>query len=131
MNKNTIIAIIAVVVVLGGGVAYVSSSSKSSDHAAMKPSTTATANQPVDANSVSISNYAFDPTPLKVKKGTKVTWTNYDVAKHSVVADSGTGPMSELFGKGQTYSYTFDTAGTYKYHCEPHPYMHGTVEVTE
>jgi amicyanin len=131
MNKNTIIAIIAVIVVIGGGVAYVSSSSKSTDHASIKPSATATADQPVDTNSVVISNYTFNPTPLKVKKGTKVTWTNHDIAKHSIVVDSGTGPQSDLFGKSQTYSYTFDVVGTYKYHCEPHPYMHGTVEVTE
>ena len=131
MNKKSLIVIIIVIVLAGGGIAYVASSSKPAKHDEMKPTATANADQPAEANAVVISNYSFNPTPLKVKKGTKVTWTNHDIAKHNIVVDSGTGPGSELIGKGQTYSYTFDTVGTYKYHCEPHPYMHGVVEVTE
>lgn len=131
MNKKSLIVIVVVIALVGGGIAYVASSSKPATHDAMKPTASATADQPTEANAVVISNYSFNPTPLKVKKGTKVTWTNHDIAKHNIVVDSGTGPGSELIGKGQTYSYTFDTVGTYKYHCEPHPYMHGVVEVTE
>lgn len=84
-------------------------------------------------NSVTIKNYTFSPNPLKVKKGTSVTWTNTDIARHNIVADGGKtgGPDGPLFGKGETYSFTFNTVGKYAYHCEPHPYMHGEVEVTE
>jgi plastocyanin len=104
-----------------------------------KPATTDTSKaipaQPkaVD-NNVVIQNYAFSPSVLTVKKDTTVTWTNTDVAKHSVVAEEGQpagGPSSPLFGKDGTYQFTFTTAGTYKYICGPHPYMHGTVVVTE
>ncbi|MES2953384.1 MAG: cupredoxin family copper-binding protein [Patescibacteria group bacterium] len=78
----------------------------------------------------SIKGYAFAPGVIKVKKGTTVTWTNMDSVGHSVVADSGKW-TSDLLAKGQTYSYTFDAVGTVAYHCGPHPYMKGTVEVTE
>ncbi len=77
-----------------------------------------------------IKGYAFTPAVIKVKKGTMVTWTNMDSAGHSVVGDSGKWE-SDLLLKGKTYSHMFDTAGTFAYHCGPHPYMKGTVEVTE
>ncbi len=82
------------------------------------------------AASATIKGYAFAPGTLKIKKGTAVTWTNQDSVKHSVVADSGKW-TSDLLGQGGTYSHTFDTVGTFSYHCGPHPYMKGTVEVTE
>lgn len=86
----------------------------------------------VATDKVSIQNFAFSPSVITVKAGTTVTWTNQDEVHHSVTVDSGSdGPNSQLFGKGESYSYTFTKAGTYKYHCMPHPYMHGTVIVTE
>ena len=87
--------------------------------------------QSTATNAVSLQNFAFLPASITVKAGTKVTWTNQDDVNHSVINDmSGTGPASSLFGRDATYSYTFTTAGTYTYHCQPHPYMHGTVIVT-
>jgi hypothetical protein len=32
-------------------------------------------------------------------------------------------------GKGQSWSYTFATPGTYAYYCAVHPTMRGTIEV--
>lgn len=88
------------------------------------------AGQAVATDKVTIANYAFSPATITVKVGTTVTWTNTDSVHHTVTADNGQGPQSDLFGKGESYSYTFTKAGTYTYHCEPHPYMHGTVIVT-
>ncbi len=134
MKKSNIIAIIVVLVVIIGGVIALSGSKpKTGDHASMTPSSKAVADKPADPNTVFISNYMFNPTPLQVKKGTRVTWTNHDIAKHTVTVDSGQaagGPDSQLFGKNESFSFTFDSVGTYKYHCSPHPYMHGVVEVT-
>ena len=135
MKKSNIIAIIVVLIVIVGGVIAVSSSKpKTVDRASMSPSSSATTEKSADPNTVLISNYIFSPTSLKVKKGTRVTWTNHDVAKHTITVDSGQpagGPDSQLFGKNESFSFTFDSVGTYKYHCSPHPYMHGVVEVTE
>ena len=85
----------------------------------------------VATNNVSVSNYMFMPMVITVKAGTTVIWTNTDQAEHSVTVDSGSGPNSSLFGQSQTYTYTFAKAGTYTYHCDVHPQMHGTVTVTD
>ena len=79
---------------------------------------------------VEIEDFAFNPSPITVKKGTKVTWTNKDTAEHTVTGTSG-GPDSGLFGKGESYSFTFNEVGAFSYFCEPHPHMTGTVIVTE
>ncbi len=82
---------------------------------------------------VAISDYTFGPAKVTVKKGSKVTWTNQDGVEHDISPDKTTTEFkkSELLGKGKSYSVTFNTVGTYTYHCGPHPYMKGTVEVVE
>ena len=80
--------------------------------------------------SVAIRNFNFDAKSITVKKGTTVTWTNFDSAGHTVTGDNG-GPSSGFLTQGNTYSYTFNTTGTFPYHCSPHPGMQGTVTVTE
>ena len=90
-----------------------------------------------ETNSVTIKDFAFSPATIKVKKGTTVTWTNQDTTGHNVVAEdsNNTGglPLSApLLNKGETFSFTFNDVGTFKYHCAPHAtMMKGTVEVTE
>lgn len=79
--------------------------------------------------SVSIKNFAFASANLTVAKGTTVTWTNGDGAPHTVTGDNG-GPNSPSLGTGQSYSYTFNTIGTFPYHCAVHPMMTATVTVT-
>jgi len=83
------------------------------------------------SNKVTIANFSFSPANITVKKGTTVTWTNNDSVSHTVTADSGNGPDSELLSNGQSYSFTFNDVGTFSYHCTPHPDMHGKVTVTE
>lgn len=80
---------------------------------------------------VNIQNFSFAPSSLTIKKGTKVTWTNNDNSTHTVTVDSGTGPSSNNLSSGDTYSYTFNDAGTFAYHCKIHTMMKGTVIVTE
>lgn len=82
------------------------------------------------AAAVTIKGYAFAPAPLRVKKGTTVTWTNEDSVSHTVTFDVGS-VSSDLLATGGTYSYTFNDVGTFAYHCRPHPYMKGSVEVVE
>jgi plastocyanin len=83
-------------------------------------------------SSVSIESFAFMPGDITVKKGTTVTWTNNDSTAHTVTeADSQTGPKSDNLNNGDKYTFTFDTAGTFHYKCSIHPYMLGTVTVTE
>jgi plastocyanin len=80
-------------------------------------------------NTVAIKNFAFVPAVITVKAGTVVTWTNTDNVMHSATADDKAFD-SKLFGKGESYSFTFTKAGTFSYHCTPHQYMTGKVIVT-
>ena len=78
---------------------------------------------------VRIEDFAFSPANIVVDAGTTVTWTNYDSAAHTVTSDDGGVLDSPLLGKNRTFSHTFDQAGTYAYHCAPHPNMRGLVTV--
>ena len=80
---------------------------------------------------VAVRDYAFSPGTLTVPAGTTVTWTNYDVAPHTVTEVSGPVPVSspELH-QGQSWSFTFEQPGTYRYYCAVHPNMLGSVVVT-
>jgi len=87
----------------------------------------------VAQNTVEIKDYAYSPAVITVKKGTTVTWTNRDAERHDIAPDTESDEFkeSELLSNGESYSVTFNTVGTYTYHCSPHPYMTGKVIVTE
>jgi amicyanin len=117
--------------IVGGAIAIATHKSASKDSMSMPTSGASSSSAAATAtNAVTIQSYAFGPKAITVKAGTTVTWTNTDGVKHTVTSDSGNTLKSDLFGRGETFSYTFMTAGTYSYHCEPHPYMKGTVVVT-
>jgi plastocyanin len=87
----------------------------------------ATAVRAADA-AVSIADFSFSPSTVTVNVGDTVTWTNSDQAPHTATANDGsfnTGSISN----GSSDSVTFDTAGTFPYHCTIHPTMSGTVVV--
>jgi plastocyanin len=76
-----------------------------------------------------IKNFAYQPNPIQVSVGTKVTWTNNDSTQHTVTGTDQTVIKSPTLNPGDTYSVTFTKPGTYDYHCEFHANMHGTVVV--
>jgi len=84
---------------------------------------------PVATDQVHIANFGFAPGTVMVKPGTTVTWTQQDEDQHTVTADDASFGSSPLT-TGQTFTHTFTTPGTYHYHCAIHPFMHGTVVVT-
>ncbi|MBU6371069.1 MAG: cupredoxin family copper-binding protein [Patescibacteria group bacterium] len=77
---------------------------------------------------VNIRNFSFSPATLAVPAGTKVTWTNGDAVEHTVTANNSLFDSKPL-APGQSFSYTFTTAGSVAYHCAIHPMMTGTVVV--
>jgi plastocyanin len=76
---------------------------------------------------VSIKDFSFGD-PIEVAVGTTVTWTNNDTSPHTATSDDGTFQSGKI-DPGASFSFTFDTAGTYEYHCEFHANMHGTITV--
>ncbi|WP_336361284.1 plastocyanin/azurin family copper-binding protein [Haladaptatus sp. ZSTT2] len=62
--------------------------------------------------------------PLYASPGTTVTF-NWESDNHNIVVDSqpdgaGWEGHQPLENTGFTYEHTFDTTGTYEYHCQPH-----------
>ncbi len=82
------------------------------------------------AEKVEIVDFAYDPDPVTVQVGGKVTWLNQDSAPHTATAEDSSFDTGTL-EQGKLKSETFKQAGTYAYICEIHPDMHGTVEVVE
>lgn len=82
---------------------------------------------------VTIQNMQFMPQSLDVTAGSTVTWTNRDSIAHTTTADNMSAAEhwdSGILSPGQSFSKTFNTPGTYSYHCNIHPFMHGTIVVT-
>ena len=71
---------------------------------------------------------SFVASSTTVTKGTTVTWTNNDYTTHTVTADDNSFSSGNL-NQGDAYSYTFDSIGTFKYHCSIHTVMTGSVVV--
>lgn len=89
---------------------------------------------PSGTDQVIMQNISYIPQSLTVNKGATVTWINKDPFDHTVT--SGTpGNPSGLFDSGDiapngTFSYTFDSTGTYLYYCKIHlDKMTGTIIV--
>ena len=73
---------------------------------------------------VSVANFSFTPQTVTITAGDKVVWTN-NGGTHNVDGKMSTFPANpESFGNsvgsGWTYEFTFNTAGTYNYQCDPH-----------
>jgi plastocyanin len=79
---------------------------------------------------VQIVEFSYEPDPVVVQVGGKVTWQNEDTAPHTATADDGSFDTGTI-EKGKLGSATFKEPGTFTYFCEIHPTMHGTVEVVE
>ena len=76
---------------------------------------------------VTIDNFTFTPAEVKAKVGDTVTWTNHDDIPHTVV--SAGKYRSKAMDTDGTFSFTFTSAGDYKYFCSLHPHMTGMIKV--
>lgn len=115
------------VIILVGGIAYYFMGSGYNYGPAISPANTvAITPNSSGVYSVSIKNFAFNPAVLNIEAGKTVTWTNNDSVSHPI---SGSGFESGDLTNGQSYSYTFTSAGTYDYICSVHPRMKGQIIV--
>jgi plastocyanin len=82
------------------------------------------------ANEVVIDDFRFGPAALTVPVGTKVTWTNDDSDPHTVTSEADPKLLkSPPLDTGESFAFTFDKPGTYRYFCSIHPRMQGTIVV--
>ena len=66
-------------------------------------------------------NFAFAPPAIEVSTDTTIIWEwNAKGGQHNVV-DQDSAFSSELTSEeGYTFEHAFESAGTYRYYCEPH-----------
>jgi plastocyanin len=81
-----------------------------------------------EASKIVVKDFMFMPMSLTVSAGATVTWANMDDEPHTIVSDTG------LFRSGamdtnESFTFKFDTPGTYHYTCSIHPRMVGTIVV--
>lgn len=92
--------------------------------------TAATAQQ---NHAVAVVDSAYEPPSLTVTAGDQVTWTSTGSLPHTVTSSDGSFPDSHpdcdsfsdgpnCMNTGETYSFTFETPGTFAYYCK----LHGT-----
>lgn len=90
---------------------------------------------------VTISGNQLHPETLRVSVGSTVTWINQDESANTITSD-GVNTDTTFFTKpgpgqfnsgplnpGQSFKFTFDKAGTYKYASAVNGYIMGTVVV--
>ncbi len=82
------------------------------------------------AASITISSMAFSQPTVTVKAGQPISWTNQDAIAHTVTADRGQWDSGAI-DPGKSYSLTLNQPGQYDYHCSIHPFMKGTIIVTQ
>ena len=99
-------------------------------------SSTATSSSPAGASgggggtqTVDISNFKFAPATLTVSAGSKVTVKNSDTTAHTATADDGNTFDTNNIDPGASATITLKAAGRVPYHCNIHPFMHGTIVV--
>ncbi|HVX41264.1 MAG TPA: plastocyanin/azurin family copper-binding protein [Gemmatimonadaceae bacterium] len=93
------------------------------------PPTTTGGGPPPSSNVVTLGDASFSPAALTVSSGTTVTWQwtcsndgyggTVGCVTHTVTFDDGSNIASAAQDSG-TFNRTFNTAGTFKYHCAIH-----------
>ena len=124
MRRRLTLAVLALPIVLaacGGG----SSSGGSAKEQAASDSPC-----PSGAVVVHMKNIKFAPDQTTAKVGQTVCWVNDDSVQHDAVDESTSAFHSALFGKGKTFSWKADKAGTVSYVCTVHPGMQAKLTVS-
>jgi plastocyanin len=103
------------------------------------PATTATGPTiDIPAGAATPGNPPYVPAELSVPKGETVTVVNSDNAPHTATSGNGPEDAGQAFdtslimvGASGTIDTTAMDAGEYPYFCTVHPFMKGTLTVTE
>lgn len=128
----TRLAPIAAAGIVAGGLAACGGSSTDTPTAASCSAGSAAVSQGSPSTTVQANdNLAFAPTTITVGVGQVLQWKNVGQIMHTVTFnDNALSCLSdEQLNGGSTWDVTFNTAGTYAYHCTIHEQMTGTVKV--
>lgn len=135
--KKALIVIVVLVLLGGGGYLVWSMMDTDTQNGALEETENETVDQEATeaeaTNEVSYTDSGFEPATITVDAGTEVTWTNDSGSDMWVASDPH--PVHTDFGEfdqkqsGDSYSFTFDEAGTYEYHNHQNSGDTGTVIV--
>jgi plastocyanin len=79
---------------------------------------------------VTIQDYRFTPTEIRIKAGDTVKWINREKrTSHSVLFPAENGLESERLFPQEQWQRRFTQPGSYSYRCGPHEEMKGLVVV--
>ncbi|MCA1834483.1 MAG: cupredoxin domain-containing protein [Actinobacteria bacterium] len=82
------------------------------------------------ATDVTVGDNFYSPVSVSVTAGSTVKWTSAGANPHTVTADGGSF-ASDTMNTGDTFQHTFNSPGTFPYHCKVHgSSMAGTITVT-
>lgn len=79
------------------------------------------------AKTVDINHFAFHPPTLRVRQGARVAFVNSSNVTHTATraGSFNTGHIKP----GKSVTVPFKQKGTFAYHCNIHPFMHGKIVV--
>ena len=83
-----------------------------------------------EGDAVEIADFKYAPEAISASVGSEIVFTNSDSAPHTATADDGSFDTGRL-AQDDEGSITVEEAGEFSYFCDFHPFMKGTVEVTE
>lgn len=78
---------------------------------------------------IRINGFKFADTTT-IAAGQSVRWVNADQVSHTITFEGADDVQSSApIPTGGAFTVTFSRAGTYAYHCTPHPFMKGVIVV--
>jgi plastocyanin len=80
------------------------------------------------AHAVVVKNFAFHPPKLTAARGSVIEVTHDDGVTHTLSARDGSFSTGNL-GSGKTATIALEKAGTFRYFCQIHTFMTGTMVV--
>jgi plastocyanin len=84
---------------------------------------------PAALHTVAMAGNAFSPSALTVAAHTMVTWNNNSSTAHTSTSDIAGKWDTGNIPAGSSSQTTFDSIGTFHYHCTYHAGMTGTITV--
>ena len=72
----------------------------------------------------------FSPNPITIKVGDTVSWTNNGSVTHTATSNTGAWDTGPIASGATSTAVSFNTTGSFAYHCAIHPSMTGTVIVS-
>ena len=79
-------------------------------------------------NTINMAGNVFSPLTMTIAKGTTITWTNNSGVTHTSTSNTSVWDTGDI-AAGASKTTTFNTSGSFPFHCKYHSMMTGTITV--